>query len=46
MAENPFDLEHQYQLYLKRVKLSETTMSEVQKKETRQAFMGAYYIQD
>ena len=36
-----FDLEHQYQLYLKRVAISESQMGEAQRKETRQAFMGA-----
>lgn len=36
-----FSLEHQYQLYLERVKLKEFQMSEVQKKEMRQVFMGA-----
>lgn len=36
-----FDLEHQYQLYLGRVKLKEFQMSDVQRKEMRQVFMGA-----
>ena len=36
-----FDLEHQYQLYLERVKLKEANMHPVQKTETRRAFMGA-----
>lgn len=36
-----FNLEYQYQEYLKKVKLNESQMSPVQKKETRQAFMGA-----
>ena len=36
-----FNLEHQYQLYLKRIAISESKMHEVQRKETRQAFMGA-----
>lgn len=36
-----FNLDHQYQLYLERVKLSEDKMSEVQKQETKRAFMGA-----
>ena len=36
-----FDLEHQYQLYLERVALSEATMHPEQKKQLRQAFMGA-----
>jgi len=41
MANKTFDLEHQYQLYLKRVGLKETNMNSVQKTETRRAFMGA-----
>jgi len=41
MANKTFDLEHQYQLYLKRVGLKEENMHYVQSKETRQAFMGA-----
>lgn len=36
-----FDLEHQYQLYLKRVALSENTMHPQQKKQLKEAFMGA-----
>lgn len=36
-----FDLEHQYQLYLERVALSEATMHPEQKKQLRQTFMGA-----
>ena len=36
-----FNLEHQYQLYLKRVAIKESDMMPVQRKETRQAFMGA-----
>jgi len=36
-----FDLEHQYQLYLKRVALSEDNMHPEQKKQLRQTFMGA-----
>ncbi len=39
--ENQFDLEHQYQLYLKRVGLKECNMSPVQKTETKRAFIGA-----
>lgn len=35
-----FNLEHQYQLYLKRVNLNEYTMHPVQKIETKRAFMG------
>ena len=41
MANKTFDLEHQYQLYLKRVGLKEENMHPVQKTETRRAFMGA-----
>lgn len=36
-----FDLEYQYQLYLKRVGLTEAQMHPEQKKQLRQAFMGA-----
>ena len=36
-----FDLEYQYQLYLKRVALKEDIMPENQKRQLRQAFMGA-----
>lgn len=36
-----FNLEHQYQLYLKRVALTESKMHPDQRRETRQAFMGA-----
>ncbi len=36
-----FNLEHQYQLYLKRVGANEDEMGETQCKEMRQAFMGA-----
>ena len=38
---NKFNLEHQYQLYLKRIALSEDQMHSEQKKQLRQAFMGA-----
>ncbi len=38
---NPFNLEEQYQKYLKMVELKETTMHPVQRLETRRAFMGA-----
>jgi hypothetical protein len=41
MENQNLDLEYQYQLYLKRAALDESLMGEVQKKETRQAFMGA-----
>lgn len=36
-----FDLEYQYQQYLKRVALNEAIMPENQKTQLRQAFMGA-----
>jgi hypothetical protein len=36
-----FDLEHQYQLYLKRMGLSEPAMHTQQKKQLRQAFYGS-----
>lgn len=36
-----FDLEYQYQLYLKRVKISESQMHPIQRVETKQAFMAA-----
>ncbi len=36
-----FKLEHQYQLYLERVNLSEDKMHSEQSKQLRQAFMGA-----
>jgi len=38
---NTFDLEYQYQLYLKRVNLDENKMHHIQKQETKRAFMGA-----
>lgn len=41
MKKPQFDLNHQYQLYLKRVGLNEKTMSSVQSKETKRAFFGA-----
>ena len=41
MVNKTFDLEHQYQLYLKRVGLKEENMHPVQKTETIRAFMGA-----
>ena len=37
-----FDIENQYQLYLKRVELDESKMPPLQKKQLRQTFMGAY----
>jgi len=37
-----YDLENQYQLYLKRVGLVESKMAPLQKKQLRQTFMGAY----
>ncbi len=36
-----FNLETQYQLYLKRVALNENEMHPTQKKQLRQTFMGA-----
>lgn len=36
-----FDLEHQYQLYLERVGLREDMMHPVQKKQLKEAFIGA-----
>lgn len=36
-----FNLEYQYQLYLQRVKLDESRMSDMQRRETKLAFMGA-----
>ena len=39
--ENLFDLEYQYQLYLKRVALPESKMHPQQKIETKRAFFGA-----
>lgn len=41
MENKQFNLEHQYQLYLKRVALTEAEMHPEQKKQLRQAFMGA-----
>ena len=41
MENKEFNLEHQYQLYLKRVALKEAEMHSEQKKQLRQAFMGA-----
>lgn len=38
---NKFDLEQQYQLYLKRVALNEKAMHPEQTKQLRQTFMGA-----
>ena len=36
-----FTIEHQYQLYLKRVALDETTMHPEQRKQLKQTFFGA-----
>lgn len=36
-----FDLEHQFQLYLKRVGLNPATMHKVQYSQNKQAFYGA-----
>jgi len=37
-----FNIEYQYQLYLKRVGLKEDLMHSAQKDETRRAFFGAW----
>ncbi|WP_026730183.1 hypothetical protein [Flavobacterium denitrificans] len=37
-----YTIEHQYQLYLKRVGLSEETMHEDQRIQLRQTFFGAF----
>lgn len=37
-----FNIEDQYNLYLKRVKLDETKMSVVQRNEMRRCFYGAF----
>lgn len=37
-----FDVNKQYALYLQRVKLNESKMAEVQKVETKRAFMGGF----
>jgi hypothetical protein len=36
-----FNLEHQYQLYLKRVNLKENEMQPIQRNQLRQTFIGA-----
>jgi len=41
MKKPEFNLEHQYQLYLQRVGLSETLMPVAQMRESKRAFMGA-----
>lgn len=41
MNKPEFNLEHQYQLYLERVKLKESQMSLIQRQELKRAFMGA-----
>lgn len=41
MKEDLFDLEHQYQLYLQRMTLTESAMHPQQKTETKRAFLGA-----
>lgn len=38
---NPFNLEDQYQFYLKKMQLDEATMHSEQRVQLRQAFMGA-----
>lgn len=37
-----FNIEHQYQLYLKRMSLSESSMHSDQKIQMRQTFFGAF----
>ena len=37
-----FNIEHQYQLYLKRMKLDEKKIHPVQKVETKRTFFGAF----
>lgn len=37
---NQFNLENQYQIYLQLVNLNESTMSPIQRTETRRAFMA------
>lgn len=37
-----FSIEHQFNLYLQRVKLDPVKMSAVQYRETKRAFVGAY----
>ena len=39
--DNNFNLEHQYQLYLQRVALSENNMHPEQKRQLKQTFFGA-----
>lgn len=39
--EKQFDLEHQYQLYLQRVGLSESRMGDIQRQEMKRTFIGA-----
>lgn len=41
MYAQKFNLEYQYQLYLKRMALSEDSMHPEQRKQLRQTFMGA-----
>ena len=36
-----FNLEHQYQLYLKRVGLNEDKMNPIQRKQLKETFIGA-----
>lgn len=42
MENKEFDIEYQYQQYLKRMKLSESTMHPQQKQQLREAFYGAW----
>lgn len=37
-----FNIENQYKLYLKRMKLDESKMQEVQRVETKRVFYGAF----
>lgn len=39
---SPFNIEHQYQAYLKRMALDERTMHREQKRQLRQTFFGAW----
>ncbi|WP_338871763.1 hypothetical protein WBJ53_26235 [Spirosoma sp. SC4-14] len=39
---NPFNVEHQYQLFLERIKLSEAQMHPMQRIQLKQAFFGAW----
>ena len=41
MEEQKFDLEHQFDLYMERMKLDKRKMPEIQLRETKRAFYGA-----